>query len=68
MENELKPLLVDIGLSSHSNFTVATLSGGMKRRLSLVVALIGPPKVNKEGSHGHIYMYLDKALFVCEVW
>ena len=56
MEKELKPLMVHIGLSSHITSTVAMLSGGMKRRLSLVVALIGPPKVNKDGSHGHKYI------------
>ena len=62
MEKELKPLMVDIGLSSHITSTVAMLSGGMKRRLSLVVALIGPPKVNKEGSHSHKYMYFNNVL------
>ena len=64
MKKELKPLLVDIGLSSVINSTVAMLSGGMKRRLSLVVALIGPPKVNKDGSHGHKYISFINVLSI----
>ena len=64
MKKELKPLLVDIRLSSDINSTVAMLSGGMKRRLSLVVALIGSPKVNKDGSHGHKYICVIKVLSV----
>ena len=38
-------MLFDIGLTSKRNATVSTLSGGMKRRLSLACAFVGDTKI-----------------------
>lgn len=41
----IKELLEVVGLAERANFTVASFSGGMKRRLELVRSLIHRPKV-----------------------
>jgi len=41
----IKELLGVVGLAERSNFTVASFSGGMKRRLELVRSLVHHPKI-----------------------
>jgi ABC-type multidrug transport system ATPase subunit len=42
MENDAtKRAIKEVGLTEYKHFSVKTLSGGMKRRLSLAIALVG---------------------------
>ena len=44
-KERIRELLAIVGLSDRANFTVASYSGGMKRRLELVRSLVHQPKV-----------------------
>ena len=45
-----------MGLADKVNTVVGALSGGMKRKLSLAIALIGNSKVEK-GLNGHCHYF-----------
>ena len=44
--DEVKQMLSDLGLEDKSHARVKTLSGGMKRKLSVGIALVGRSKVS----------------------
>ena len=46
MKTEVESLMQRIGLTGHRDVKVAALSAGMKRRLSILAAFVGPTKVN----------------------
>jgi ABC-2 type transport system ATP-binding protein len=43
--NEIEKLLKEVNLEDKNQIRVARFSGGMKRRLSIAISLIGNPKV-----------------------
>lgn len=45
MAQEVPKLLHDVGLTEKAGTIAKELSGGMKRKLSLAIALVGNPKV-----------------------
>lgn len=44
-KKQVLQLINDVGLTLQANQKAGTLSGGMKRRLSIAIALIGNPKI-----------------------
>jgi len=46
VDEEVSRMVKDIGLEAKKNVLVKTLSGGMKRKLSVGIALIGGSKVH----------------------
>jgi len=42
---EVNDRLADVGLTKYGNITAGTFSGGMRRRLSVAIALIGDPQI-----------------------
>jgi ABC-type uncharacterized transport system YnjBCD ATPase subunit len=46
IDHEIEDLLVKLGLNEKANSMACTLSGGMKRKLCLGMALIGDSKVS----------------------
>jgi ABC-type multidrug transport system ATPase subunit len=44
-EKEINHYLQDVGLEDKKNALAATLSGGMKRKLSVIMAFLGDTKV-----------------------
>ena len=52
MKREVESLMQGIELTGHRNVRAAALSAGMKRRLSILAAFVGPTKVNM-----NIYKY-----------
>lgn len=57
---------VQVGLADKTNTTVKALSGGMKRKLSLGIALIGDSKVVKQFGCTFFYlrMYQNRSLYL----
>ena len=47
VDNEVKRMLSDLGLEDKRHARVKTLSGGMKRKLSVGIALVGGSKVGR---------------------
>ena len=42
--NDVNDIIKDVGLTEKRNVLSSALSGGMKRKLSLAIALVGDPK------------------------
>ena len=61
-QEHVKQALYDIGLDQYSKRMAKQLSGGMKRRLSMGVALVGDPKVCI--THG-LVLGLCVCMYVC---
>mmetsp|Transcript_34316 Transcript_34316/g.33929 ORF Transcript_34316/g.33929 Transcript_34316/m.33929 type:complete len:164 (-) Transcript_34316:339-830(-) len=45
INNMIKSTLIDVGLQNQADNEVRTLSGGMKRRLSIAISGLGNPKI-----------------------
>ncbi len=56
MNESIKTILNLIRLENDQHTLAKNLSGGMKRRLSIGISLVGNPKVGRI-IHSHIYYY-----------
>ena len=54
IEEEIEKTLMDVDLINKGDTRAAKLSGGQKRKLSIGIALIGDPKVNKPTISSHL--------------
>lgn len=45
LERKVKEAIEEVNLTSFKSFLSSSLSGGMKRRLSIAISLVGDPKI-----------------------
>ena len=45
MKNKIDSAIKEVKLTPFRNFQSSSLSGGMKRRLSVAISLVGDPKI-----------------------
>lgn len=45
LEKKINEAIEEVNLTKFKNFLASSLSGGMKRRLSIAISLVGDPKI-----------------------